>query len=77
VIEEQLTIERAPDAVADHDDARRVPAPEWLRRDARARGLVAAAVVVVEAEIIRERVLSHEIVASVGEAEDDAAGSSA
>src|SRR5437763_4193542 len=47
------SFERALDAVADHDDAQRVPVPECLRRETRARELVAAAVVMVETEIAR------------------------
>src|SRR5712691_4420266 len=72
VIEEQLAVEPALDVVAERDDAHRMPLPERRRLDAGARQLTAPAVVVVQTEVVLERVRADDVVLAVREAEDDA-----
>src|SRR5229473_4502297 len=73
-VDESLVVEPALDAIARGRDAQPVPLAERRRLDARAVDLMPAAVVVVEGEVVFEGIGADDIVATVGEAEDDAAG---
>ena len=73
MIEEQLTIEPALDAVAHGDHAQRVPAAEGRRRHAGARELVPCAIVEVEPEVVLERIRARDVVSSRRVAEHDPA----
>ena len=73
VVKEQLTVAPALEVVAEGDDAHRMPLTERRRLDAGARQLTSSAVVVVQAEVVLERVRADDIVLPVREAEDDAA----
>src|SRR5439155_20862617 len=73
VLKEELAVEPALEVVAEGDDAHRVPLTERRSLDAGARQLIAPAVVVVQAEVVLERVRADDVVRAVCEAEDDAA----
>src|SRR2546428_4307636 len=73
VLKQELAVEPALEVVAEGDDAHRVPLIERGRLDAGARQLIAPAVVVVQAEVVLERVRANDVVLPVCEAEDDTA----
>src|SRR5207244_13548866 len=73
VLKQELAVEPALDVVAEGDDAHRVPLTERRRLDAGARQLTPPAVVVVQPEVVLERVRANDVVLPVPEAEDDAA----
>src|SRR2546428_5365303 len=73
VLKEELAVEPTLEVVAEGDDAHRVPLTERRRLDAGARQLTPPAVVVVQAEVVLQRVRADDVVLPVCEAEDDAA----
>src|SRR5205823_6395487 len=73
MVQIEFAVEPALEVVAERDDAHRVPLTERRRLDAGARQLTPPAVVVVQPEVVLERVRANDVVLPVCEAEDDAA----
>src|SRR2546428_2465564 len=74
VIEVQRAVEQRLYVIVNSQDPDHVPLTERRGLHARGRELTAAPVVVVEPEIVLERVGPHDVVLAVGEAQHDAAG---
>src|SRR5437867_3806151 len=74
VVEVQRAVEPRLYVIANRHDPDRMPLPERRGLHAGGRELTAAPVVVVEPEIVLERVRPHEVVLAVGEAQHDTAG---
>src|SRR2546430_9877621 len=73
VVEEQRAVEPSLDVIARDNRPHRVPLAERGRTHAGALEHAAASVVVVEAEIVLERVRTDEVVPAVGEPENNSA----
>src|SRR5437764_14240475 len=73
MVQIEFAVEPALEVVAERDDAHGVPLTERRRLDAGARQLTPPAVVVVQPEVVLERVRANDVVFPVREAEDDAA----
>src|SRR5437867_12286602 len=74
VIEVERAVEPRLDVIANRHDPDHVPLTECRGLHAGRRELTAAPVVVVQPEIVLERVGPHDVVLAIGEAEHDAAG---
>src|SRR5216117_149625 len=74
VIEVQRAVEPRLDMIANSHDSDHVPLTERRGLHAGSRELTTAPIVVVEPEIVLERVGPHDVVLAVGEAQHDAAG---
>src|SRR3989442_13216199 len=74
VVEAELAVEPRLHVVTERDDALGVPLTERRGLHARGRELTASPVVVVQPEIVLERIGPHDVVLAVAEAEHDAAG---
>src|SRR2546427_9387457 len=73
MIEIELAVEPCLHVIAEGDEAHRMPLAERRWLDARGGDLPASAIVVVQPEVVLERVGADDIVLAVVEAEDDAA----
>lgn len=73
MLEIARAVEPGLDAVANREDAHRVPLTERGRLDADARELTPALVVVVETKVVLERIGADNILLAVVEAKHDAA----